>query len=177
MRVIAGKLGGQKFQSPQSDMTHPMSEKIRGAIFNALGDIEGLSVLDVFAGSGALSIEAISRGASEAVAIDSDRKSQEIIKTNIQRLETGDQVSVIGSSASVWLKENDQQFDIVLMDPPYDKVDVDVIQELARHTKPQGIAIISLPIVITLELADSFELLSSKTYGSAKLVFYRRISD
>lgn len=175
MRVISGTLGGQKFQSPHSEHIHPMSEKIRGAIFNALGDIEGLTVLDVFAGSGALSIEAISRGASSAVAIDSDRKAQENIKANIHRLEIVDQVQVIGASASVWLNQNEQNFDIVIMDPPYDRVDVSLVEQIAHSTKPQGIVIISLPISITLELADSFELLSSKTYGSAKLVFYRRV--
>ena len=174
MRVIAGKLGGQKFQSPQSDQTHPMSEKIRGAIFNALGDIEGLSVLDVFAGSGALSIEAISRGAVSAVAIDSDRKALDSIKTNITRLEIDEQIQVVGGSVSTWLNNNDQEFDIVMMDPPYDNVDVSLIEQIAHRAKSTGIVIVSLPINVTLELADSFELLSSKTYGSAKLVFYRR---
>lgn len=174
MRVIAGKLGGLKFQSPQTDHTHPMSEKIRGAIFNALGDIEGLSVLDVFAGSGALSIEAISRGALSAVAIDSDRKALETIKSNANNLDIDGQLSVVGGSVSTWLTDNDQEFDIVLMDPPYDHVDVSVIEQIAHRAKPAGIVIISLPISVTLELADSFELLSSKTYGSAKLVFYRK---
>ena len=175
MRVIAGELGGQKFQSPQSSQTHPMSEKIRGAIFNALGDIQGLTVLDVFAGSGALSIEAISRGAEYSVAIDSDRKAQEIIKSNKAMLKIDDRLKLIGGPVGSWLNQDVENFDIVLMDPPYDHVDAALLEQIAHHAKPQGIVIISLPISVTLELAESFELVSSKTYGSAKLVFYRRI--
>ncbi len=70
MRVIAGWLGGQNFDSPKSNRVHPMSDKMRGAIFGVLGDIKGLTVLDAFSGSGALAIESISRGAKSAIAID-----------------------------------------------------------------------------------------------------------
>ena len=70
MRIIAGDLKGREFKSPRGRTTRPMSEKTRGALFNTLGDIEGLSVLDGFAGSGALVFEAISRGAVSALAIE-----------------------------------------------------------------------------------------------------------
>ena len=70
MRVIAGRLGGRNFDSPKTQRTHPMSDKVRGALFNALGDLGGLTVLDAFAGSGACSLEAASRGATEVLAID-----------------------------------------------------------------------------------------------------------
>jgi 16S rRNA (guanine966-N2)-methyltransferase len=69
MRVVAGSLKGRIFNEPSGHQTHPMSEKVRGALFNALGDIEGLSVLDAFAGSGALSFEAVSRGAKSVVRL------------------------------------------------------------------------------------------------------------
>ena len=72
MRIIAGYLGGRQFNSPRSNRTHPMSDKARGGLFNALGDISGLTVLDAFAGSGALSFEAISRGAESVIAVDID---------------------------------------------------------------------------------------------------------
>jgi 16S rRNA (guanine966-N2)-methyltransferase len=83
MRIIAGRLGGRHFASPQGRRTHPMSDKMRGALFNALGDIDGLSVLDAFAGSGALAFEAVSRGAGHAVAIDVDKSAQRAIAENI----------------------------------------------------------------------------------------------
>jgi 16S rRNA (guanine966-N2)-methyltransferase len=79
MRVIAGFLGGRNFDSPGGHRTHPMSDKVRGAVFGVLGDIKGLSVLDAFAGSGALSIEAVSRGAKYAVAIDVDKRAHAVM--------------------------------------------------------------------------------------------------
>ena len=71
MRIISGVLGGRVFKAPNGNKTHPMSEKIRGAMFNSLGDISGLTVLDAFSGSGAVAIEAFSRGAEHVVAVDS----------------------------------------------------------------------------------------------------------
>jgi len=70
VRIIAGYLSGRQFNSPRSNRTHPMSDKARGGLFNSLGDISGLSLLDAFAGSGALSFEAISRGTASSVAVD-----------------------------------------------------------------------------------------------------------
>ena len=68
MKVVAGSRGGRNFASPHNNRTHPMSDKVRGALFNALGDLDGLSVLDAYAGSGACSLEAASRGAAECTS-------------------------------------------------------------------------------------------------------------
>jgi len=120
MRIIAGSLGGRIFESPHGHRTHPMSEKIRGAIFNALGDINGLSVLDPFAGSGALCFEAISRGANNAVALDADKKAYTIIKKNIATLGLEDSVTASRIYVDSWSKRNQKEmFDLVLLDPPY----------------------------------------------------------
>ena len=86
MRVVAGFLGGQIFESPHGHRTHPMSEKVRGAIFSALGDIKGLNVLDAFSGSGALAIEAISRGAKTATAVEVDKRAHQVIQDNLKKL-------------------------------------------------------------------------------------------
>jgi len=86
MRIIAGRLGGRLFDSPHSHKTHPMSDKARGALFNILGDISGMSVLDPFAGTGAISFEAVSRGAAGAVAIELDKQAQKVITANIASL-------------------------------------------------------------------------------------------
>src|SRR3954464_3149409 len=98
MRIIAGRLGGRQFNSPKGHRTHPMSEKGRGALFNALGDISGLTVLDAFAGSGALSFEAISRRAASVLAIDSDKNAQRAIAENIASLGLSRQVKLIKTS-------------------------------------------------------------------------------
>jgi 16S rRNA (guanine(966)-N(2))-methyltransferase RsmD len=77
MRIIAGTLGGRTFESPHGRRTHPMSDKVRGSLFNTLGDIDGLTILDAFAGSGALAFEAISRGAEHVLAIEIDNRAQD----------------------------------------------------------------------------------------------------
>ncbi|HZL07674.1 MAG TPA: RsmD family RNA methyltransferase [Candidatus Dormibacteraeota bacterium] len=175
MRIIAGRLGGRNFASPRGHRTHPMSDKIRGALFNALGDIDGLGVLDSFAGSGALSYEAISRGAASAVAIDSDQSAQQAIAANVTSLGLLNQVKLIKASATAWLSTTDENFDIVLCDPPYDDPQLKLLERLAERAKPNGLAVFSLPPSVKLDLSDSYELLQTKDYGDAQLVFYRRL--
>jgi 16S rRNA (guanine966-N2)-methyltransferase len=174
VRVIAGWLGGQTFASPNGHRTHPMSDKVRGALFNSLGDISGLNVLDAFAGSGAISIEAISRGAQYAVAIDNDRNAQAAIADNLQKLSLGDRIKLVKANASSWLNTTDDVFNIVICDPPYDLVQTELIQDLAARARVGGIIIISLPPKVELTLSTDYKQLSYKSYGDAELYFYRR---
>jgi 16S rRNA (guanine966-N2)-methyltransferase len=175
MRVIAGRLGGRRFNSPAGHRTHPMSDKARGAVFNALGDVDGLTVLDAFAGTGALSFEAISRGAKKATAIDSDRNAQITIAANIKELQLTNQVKLIKASANAWLSTSDQQFDLVLLDPPYNDLQTNLLINLAGRAKPGGVVVLSLPPGITVSLSPDFEPLAAKTYGDNQLIFFRRI--
>src|SRR3982751_643389 len=113
MRIIAGTLKGRIFQEPHGHRTHPMSDKVRGALFNALGDIEGLTVLDAFAGSGALSFEAVSRGAKDTIAIDHDRHAIRALKENVTSLGLDGSVKAINANSSSWSGNNpDTRFDI-----------------------------------------------------------------
>jgi 16S rRNA (guanine966-N2)-methyltransferase len=174
MRIIAGKLKGREFKSPRGHHTHPMSDKIRGALFNVLGDVEGLTFLDAFAGSGALAFEAVSRGAASAVAIDNDKNAQRAIKENIKELDTN-RVKAIAAGASSWSENNyDKQFDIVLLDPPYDNLQINLLEKLAdRHVKPGGLAVLS--IAGKLDVPNlGLEVVANKSYGDAQLVFYRK---
>ncbi len=176
MRIIAGQLGGRTFDSPPGHRTHPMSEKARGAIFNALGDITGLTVLDAFAGSGALSFEAISRGAASAVAIDVDKYAYETLQSNIEALDLKEQVIVLRKNIAGWSRNNQhKQFDIVLVDPPYTDIRPDVIARLAVHTVPNGIFVLSWPGREPVRPIANTEIVSQKDYGDIQLVFYRRI--
>lgn len=175
MRIIAGSLGGRNFDSPHGHRTHPMSDKVRGALFNALGDIEGLTVLDAFAGSGALSFEAISRGAASALAIESDRNAQATIARNVTSLGLGRQVRLIKASANAWLQTNpDATFDIVLCDPPYDDVQENLLQHLAARVAAKGLLVLSWPGGREVPNFASLEQVTHKSYGDAQLVFYRR---
>jgi 16S rRNA (guanine966-N2)-methyltransferase len=177
MRIVAGRLGGRNFDSPPGHRTHPMSEKARGAIFNALGDLTGLTVLDVFAGSGALAFEAISRGAKSAVAIDTDKYAYETIQANVAALDLKEQVTVLRKNTSGWSRNNQhKQFDVVLVDPPYDDIRPDVIERLAVHVEPGGILVLSWPGKEPIRELKSLEVVSNKNYGDIQLVFYRHIS-
>lgn len=174
MRVIAGSLGGRQFQSPSGHRTHPMSDKSRNALFNALGDITGLTVLDAFAGSGALSFEAVSRGAEQATAIDKDRHAQDTIAANIKGLQLRQKVKLIKASANAWLTTTAETYDLVLLDPPYDDLQMDLLLKLASRVKPGGLAVISLPPDQKVTLSHNFSLLTAKNYGDNQLRFYKR---
>jgi 16S rRNA (guanine966-N2)-methyltransferase len=153
-----------------------MSDKIRGALFNVLGDISGLTVLDAFAGSGALSFEAISRGAKQAVAIESDKNAQQAISQNVNMLHLNKHVKLIRAAAGAWMTTADDQFDLVLLDPPYDNVQPNLLSLLLKRTKVGGVAALSLPPDLDFEASNDFDHLQAKEYGDSKLVFYRRIS-
>jgi 16S rRNA (guanine966-N2)-methyltransferase len=175
MRVVSGYLRGRTFEAPRGHKTHPMGDKIRGALFNVLGDIKGLTVLDLFAGSGALCIEAISRGAASATAIDVDKGAYTTIVSNLEQLKITDRVTVTRTNARSWSNSHrDLKFDIVLIDPPYDAVNYAVLQKLGRHAKPGAITILSLPPDHGFTLQDH-ELLAAKRYGDAELDIYRRL--
>lgn len=178
MRVIAGQLKNAHFDSPPGGKTHPMSEKIRGAIFNALGDISGLTVLDAYAGSGAIGFEALSRGAVSATLVDNDKKAERIITKNIEQLGLSDSAKFIKSGVSSYADNlNGAFFDVIICDPPYGDVRLSNLQKLADLAKPGGIIVFSLPPSSKLELGSAnFKLLTSKSYGDATLWFWRRTS-
>jgi 16S rRNA (guanine966-N2)-methyltransferase len=177
VRVIAGTLGGQQFDSPKSFKTHPMSEKIRGAIFNALGDLSGLSVLDAFAGSGAIAIEAISRGAATAVAVDSDQSAVSSITTNIRLLKIANRLHVVKAPIHSWLQTQQYGvFDIVFADPPYNDPQLSSVAELTNVVTANGLLVLSLPPTITSPAYDNFSVVKHKQYGDATITIYQKQS-
>lgn len=177
MRIIAGILGGRQFDAPKGHRTHPMSEKARGGLFNALGDMTGLTVLDCFAGSGALSFEAASRGAAKVIAIDIDAEAHVAMNKSIRKLGVEGIVKSIRANVSSWSDNNtDVTFDIVICDPPYDNVRPELLTKLANHVEVGGIIVFSIPPDENMDvLTVDYSLLTSKSYGDARLMFYRRI--
>ena len=175
MRIITGRLGGRTFNSPRGYRTHPMSDKIRGALFNTLGDIDGLTVLDAFSGSGAISFEAVSRGASHSLAIENDRLAQRTISENIKGLGLQGAVALVQASAQIWRDANpDRSFDIVVLDPPYDNLQVSVVTRLFSCASESGIVVLSWPGEEEILRPEGFDLVAHKTYGDAQLGFYKR---
>ena len=175
MRVISGILGGRIFKSPNSFKTHPMSDKVRGALFAMLGDLDGLSVLDAFSGSGAFTIEAISRGARNAVAIEIDRQAQQVIAQNIQDLGITRKVKLIKAGASAWLqtKSADELYDVVLCDPPYNNLQVGLLNRLSSTMKSDGILVLSWPSGHDDPKLDNLTMIERRQYGDAQLFFFR----
>jgi len=175
MRIIAGDLHGRQFDAPTGHKTHPMGEKVRGALFNILGDISELTVLDAFAGSGAVSFEALSRGAAAAVAIELDKPAHQVIIANSKKLGLEDRLATVHSNSLSWSKKHTQDwFDIVICDPPYDKVPELHIQRLATHVKRGGILVLSWPAHLPVPVFKNLEYLKHSTYAEATLIFYKK---
>lgn len=175
MRIISGRLGGRQFRSPSGHKTHPMSDKIRGAVFNMLGDIEGLSVLDAFSGSGAIAFEALSRGGGRTVAIDNDKNAQRALKENAKDLQLEDKVKIINANVGGWSDNNPgEKFDLVFCDPPYDKLQLGVIGKLVRHVSDSGLLILSYPGSADTPVFESLKAVEIKNYGDAQLIFYEK---
>ena len=174
MRIVAGRLGGRHFITPRSSRTHPMGDRIRGALFNTLGDIEGLTFLDAFAGTGALSFEAISRGATSALLIEIDKPAQRAIQESIGMLNVSGEVKLINANSSGWSDKNpDICFDVVIAAPPYDDLQLPVVQKLARHVAKDGLFVLDWPGKVDAPNIADMEIVEQKRYGDAQLVFYR----
>ncbi len=174
MRIIAGTLGGRIIKTPRGFKTHPMSERIRQSLFNSLGSLEGLEVWDAFAGSGSLALEAVSRGATSALATDKDSQAYEVIKANVEKLKVTKLVTVVRASAKAWSSTNrDAQFDIIFCDPPYNDLQLSTVFALFRHLKPNGLMVLSQPGREPVMTANGVVVVDNRNYGDASLISYR----
>jgi len=153
-----------------------MSDKMRGALFNILGDVEGLTFLDIFAGSGALAFEAVSRGAAKVDAVDKDSSAHKTIENNIKELHLQKQVHLSRANAGGWSIHNmERKYDILLLDPPYDELQMNLLQRLiTRHVKKGGLAVLSYPGHQEAPEFENVEPVINKNYGDSQLVFYRK---
>jgi 16S rRNA (guanine966-N2)-methyltransferase len=118
MRVVAGAFKGRRIAAPRGTRTRPTADRVREALFSMLGDVSGLRVLDLYAGSGALGIEALSRGAAEAVFVDRDPKACAAIRANLELV--GVRAAVVQGHALAFLRNRQAPYDLIFIDPPYD---------------------------------------------------------
>ena len=122
-RIIAGTHGGRRIQAPPGDGTRPTTDRVREALFSALqstyGSLDGLRFLDLFAGSGAIGLEALSRGAKSADFVEQDRKAAQIIKTNVADLGIGGAQVVLMSASRFLQRPPSAPYDVIFADPPY----------------------------------------------------------
>ena len=118
MRVVAGEFKGRRLQAPRGRRTRPTADRVREALFSMLGDVSGARVLDLYAGSGALGIEALSRGAESAVFVERDQQALAAMRRNLEAV--GAEADVRRQDVSRFLARTEGTFDLVFCDPPYD---------------------------------------------------------
>lgn len=174
MRVIAGTHRGRPLTRPPADTTRPTGERAREALFSMLGDVGDADVLDLFAGSGALGIEALSRGAASAVFVDSSREATEAVQANLTTL--GERGEVVRRDALDYLRSaaGQRRFDLVLCDPPYDSA-VAVALSLAELLPP---ILYDTAVTVTeshtrAPLQLPFPVVRERVYGTTRIVIHR----
>lgn len=177
MRLIAGRLGGRMIEGSGTNRTHPMSERIRGSLFNIIGsDIEGAEVLDAFAGSGSLGLEAISRGARFATFIERDRVAQNIITNNIKSLELAEVTKLAKSPVASWADAAKEQYDFIFADPPFHDLQLSTVGKLTKLLKPNGLMVLSYTGTGEVPTYLGVVVVDNRKYGDAALAFYRKKS-
>jgi len=178
VRIISGVYGGRKIEAPDNSRTHPMSERIRNAIFNSIGsEIKSARVLDAFAGTGAIGLEAVSRGASGAVFIEKDRIAQKILAKNIVSLGAENQTSIARTTVSNWVDTSDAaEFDIIFADPPYHDPQFSTVSKLFGLLKVGGLMVLSHPGRGEEPTKPGVVVVDNRSYGNAFLTLYRRES-
>lgn len=176
MRVIAGDLKGQQLVAPRGWKVRPTSERVREAIFSSLGPrVEGAVVLDLYCGTGALAIEALSRGAARATLVDRDTRPA---LGNVERLGLRERVDLVRAEAEAWLAANDRPdgglYDLVFVDAPYKLADL-VARQLDTHLPgvlaPGGRAVVESGARRPLAIG-SLERLRQRRYGAADVSIY-----
>jgi 16S rRNA (guanine966-N2)-methyltransferase len=141
LRVIGGTAGGRRLVAPKSD-ARPTADRVKEALFNVLGDarMRGAHVLDLYAGSGALGIEALSRGAARAVFVDRDRAAVAAIDANLLATGFGEVASAHRATATTYLARPSDGFDLVFADPPYDAAASELVAVLDALARPGRLA-------------------------------------
>lgn len=178
MRVITGSARGRRLISPEGYDVRPTTDKVKESIFNIIQfDLPGACVLDLFAGSGQLGIEALSRGAEKAVFIDNSRKSLEVIKSNIELCRFSSMSQVLFSDSLVFIKNTDLKFDIVFLDPPYKKELCNkALPDISRCLNPGAIIICETQNDEILPSDDIGDIYFDKEYcySAIKLTVFRK---
>jgi len=183
MRIIAGSAGGIPLRLPKHDV-RPTMEKIRGAIFSSLGDrVIGARVLDLFAGSGAFGLEALSRGAANATFVDHHRDAIAAIQVNCEKTKL--RGAIIKLDVFGFLQNNREQFDLVFADPPYSKGPSDPDAAAQLLSSPYAATALSAGGILVLERAAGsqpvdqqiWSVIRAKRYGGTQVLILARGSN
>jgi 16S rRNA (guanine966-N2)-methyltransferase len=171
MRIIAGTHRGQRIAAPKGRDTRPTSDRVRENAFNLIGPVDDADVLDVYAGSGALGLEALSRGAATAVFVENDREACRTIDANLEKLHL--RGSVVRQDATRALAQERRIYDLILCDPPYDSPDHDrIAPHLARLLAPNGLLVYESSGRADPPDIPGLDVRTSRKYGSARLTLF-----
>jgi 16S rRNA (guanine966-N2)-methyltransferase len=177
MRVIAGRLGGRRLKAPRGSVTRPTSDRVREALFAMLGPVQG-SVLDLFAGTGALGIEALSRGAERAVFVERDPRVARVLRDNLAALELDPQIAevrcvdALGALRSARARK--ETYDLIFIDPPYEQApawESELSANLPSLLRPSARIVVESDRRAPLELAAAVE--RSRRYGDTSITIHR----
>ena len=178
MRVTGGTGKGRRLRVPPGDRVRPTSDKVKQALFNILGSrLEGAVFLDLFAGTGGIGIEALSRGAGRAVFVDDSRKSLDAVRHNIGQAGFGDVASVVASKAETFIRKTGDRFDIVFLDPPYTTEIAPLLELIAGSDllEPDGVVVAEhFEKQPSPARVGTFVLVREAVYGDTVLAFYRK---
>ena len=174
MNILSGVYKHAPLKSPNDEKTHPMGSREKLALFNMLtGEIEGKTVLDAFAGSGALGLEALSRGAKSVVFVEKSKKVAEILKENVKNVtKTSENTKIVVSSLENF--ETDEKFDLIFADPPYDSYSEALVRPLERLLAKSGILALSLPKTAPSPVFEGLELISRRAYAAASIILFKK---
>ena len=182
MRIIAGEMRGRKLKTVEGMLTRPTSDKVKGAIFNILGDkVLEARVLDLFAGTGNLAFEALSRGSHDAVLVELSREAHQVIRKNIEQMGMGHKTKLLQLDAFQYINRYpDEVFDLIFLDPPYrGGLVVKAISTFKEHAclAPDGVIIAETAKDEEIE-GDlyPFEIRKTGEYGDTKVWYLQRIN-
>ena len=177
MRIVAGILGGRRLKSPPGSRVRPTPDKVREALFSILGDrVAHANVLDLFAGTGALGLEALSRGARHVHFVERAARVRSIIRTNVESLGVSDQVDIVAGSIPICLPQIARgavQFNLIFADPPYGKGYPEALLQsaaLIQMVDPDGMLIIEHPRGEDPRAATWVQV-DARQYGDSSLAF------
>jgi len=180
MRIIAGTARGRNIEAPKGRDTRPTLDRVRENLFNILQrKTWDAKVLDLFSGTGALSLEALSRGAAEAVLVDIDRAANACQKLNTQKLGFDSQARILlmdWQQAVRQLAAAGEKFDLIFLDPPYAMHDMtDVMEALIPLLAEDAVVIVEHEARVMPATADGYEMYDSRKYGYVGVSFFRRV--
>ena len=172
MRIVGGSRKGARIFAPKGSDTRPTSDRVREAVFSILGTVDGLAVLDLFAGSGALGLEALSRGAASATFVESDPAALEAIERNLAKLQL-EGASVVRGDALKHLARTAERYDLVFLDPPYEMVEslrMPLAEHLPRVLAEGGVVVFETAAGVQPELP--LPVHSTRRHGSTQLTVF-----